>query len=184
MQSIYTYGILSHNQTQLKYCSFDNTRSECMTDLELLAINFDRVKTEYLNNLGYSEEKCKSVDAILEINTATTETKVVMIEFKNGKIERENINIKARDSLLLLCAIMGTSIEETREHFTFVLVYNQDEANLQWDARKSVAMSLKAGKSCPVFKLDKMEGVYFRKALMVEKKEFEKWLNKQYSRRA
>ena len=184
MKSIYNCGILSHNQTQLKYCSLDDTRSECMTDLELPAINFDRVKTEYLKNLGYSEEKCKSVDAILEINTETIASKVLLIEFKNGKIERGNINIKARDSLLLLCAIMGTSIEETRERFIFVLVYNQDEANLQWEARKSVAMSLKAGRSCPVFKLDKMEGVYVRKALMVEKKEFEKWLNKQYGRRA
>lgn len=179
MQSIYTYGILSHNQTQLKYCSLDNTRSEYMTGLEMPAVNFDNVKTEYLNALGYSEEKCKSVDAVLETNTEITGTQVILFEFKNGAIEKENINLKARDSLLLLCDIMGISIEETRNRFTFVLVYNQDEAKLKWQDRKSIGMSQKAGKSCPVFKLDKMEGVYFKKALMVEKGELEGWLKRQ-----
>ena len=96
MQSIYTYGILRHNQTQLKYCSLDDTRSEYMTGLEMPAVKFDNVKTEYLNALGYSEEKCKSVDAVLETNTEITETQVILFEFKNGAIEKEN----QRDELM------------------------------------------------------------------------------------
>ena len=60
-----------------------------------------------------------------------------------------------------------------------MLVFNQDRAKLKWEDLKIIAMSLRAGKSCPVFEIDKMEGVYFKKALMVEKGELEGWLKRQ-----
>lgn len=179
MTSIKDCGILSHNQTQLKFCSLDKSRSEFMTDMEIMAVNFDNVKTEYLNNIGFPEEKCKSVDAVLEANTKTKGTMVFLIEFKNGRINETEIGLKARDSLLLICDIMDTTIEETRKCFIFVLVYNQDSVRFDVRDKKAIAMSKKEGMPCPFYNLGKMEGVYFRNTLLVEKNDFEKWINKQ-----
>ena len=179
MRSIDNCGILSHNRTQLKQCSYDKAHSEYMTNLEIQAVNFDKVKTEYLKELGYSEEKCKSVDAVLETGDETIATKVVLVEFKNGDIQKNEIGQKARDSLLLLCDIMDTGIKETRELFTFVLVYNQDAVHFDSQTCKIIAMANRAGRPCPKYDLDKMEGVYFKRVLLIEKREFKKWMERQ-----
>lgn len=69
-----------------------------MTDSCIEVVNFDTVKTVYLNDIGLSEECASSVDALIE-----QENVVYFIEFKNGKLKssvKRDIKDKVRDSLL------------------------------------------------------------------------------------
>ena len=58
------YQILTDNRTTLKAASYDSANNQYMTDSALLAVNFDRVKADYLRELGYPPEMAKSVDAL------------------------------------------------------------------------------------------------------------------------
>ncbi|MBQ7594888.1 MAG: hypothetical protein IJU48_11145 [Synergistaceae bacterium] len=80
-----------------------------MTDSQLLVTNFDDVKTDYMNILGLSEEKAHSVDAIAR----GKDNLFYMIEFKNGncKTEAAKINLKIRDSLLILCDMRSKTLK-------------------------------------------------------------------------
>ena len=46
-------------------CSTDDEHEERMSTSALQVINFDKVKTAYLNQRGFSEEKARSIDALV-----------------------------------------------------------------------------------------------------------------------
>ena len=127
MKKLCEYAVFGSHRSTLKEDSIDNSEPGhiCyMTESERETINFDGVKTEYLNQRGLSEENAKSVDSLLEKDGI-----LYMIEFKNGnmKSEKSRVKIKIRDSLLIFCDIVKENISFTRENMDFILVYNEEK---------------------------------------------------------
>lgn len=178
MTELKKIGIFANNLSTLKETSKDNSnknKNEFMTESELEVVNFDRVKTKYANTLGLSEEAARSVDALTSIGGVKT-----LIEFKNGCMDTEKSKVrdKVRDSLLLLCDIVGCSICDTRENYNFILVYNEDK---NYKARISIAQNVsnKAGERLILHGLERFEKLYFKKVITCTEKEFEELLSGQ-----
>ena len=165
------YHEIKTHRGLLDECSYDSEHDEKMCASDLQVINFDNVKTAYLNDRGFSEEKAKSVDVI----ACGEENTVYLVEFKNGNIkhEKENIPIKIRDSVLIICDICKCSITDTRKDIVFVLVYNEERSNLSWETKRMIGMSVLSGKPIHYLGLDKAEGFIVKRALMLTAKQFE-----------
>ena len=164
------YQLLSQNITTLKAASRDSAHDEYMTESELHVVNFDRVKTRYLNELRCSEEMASSVDALAKGEDGT----LYMIEFKNGdcKPEGDKIRLKIKDSLLILCDICHKRLDDARKNVVFVLVVNPSRTNLTFQDRMAIAMANKSGKTSVFCGLDKIAGVFVRKVLIFDKENF------------
>lgn len=165
------YPEIKMHQGTLSECSYDAEHDENMSTSDLHVINFDNVKTAYLNSYGYSEVKAKSVDAIAKGNDDVT----YLIEFKNGDIKREkkSIPIKIRDSILIICDICHCNISKTRKDVVFVLVYNEERSNLDWATKRMLGGVSLSGRPIPYLELDRLEGFIVKKVLMVTAKQFE-----------
>ena len=169
---VYTdYHEIKKHGGLLSDCSYDSEHDEKMCTSDLQVINFDNVKTAYLNDLGYSEEKAKSVDAI----AYGVDNTLYLIEFKNGNIkyEKEYIPIKIRDSILIICDICKCSIADTRKDIVFVLVYNEERSNLPWETKRMLGAAILSGRPIHYLGLDKAEGFVVKKAIMLTAKQFE-----------
>lgn len=154
----------------LSECSYDTEHDEKMCSSNLQVVNFDHVKTSYLNDCGFSEEKAKSVDAIADGNDKLT----YLIEFKNGNINNEkSVSIKIRDSILMICDICHCNISKTREDVVFVLVYNEERSNLSWETKRLLGGANLSGRPIPYMGLDKVEGFLVKKVLMLNATKFE-----------
>ena len=124
MLQLKRYPLFKDNMDVLKNLSVDNSsphEKRYVTDSQLPAVNFDRVKDVYTRQLHISNECACSVDALLNIHGTPT-----FVEFKNGIVQNEqgNIKNKVRDSLLILCDVTGKHISYTRNSMDFILVYN------------------------------------------------------------
>lgn len=163
------YQLLKDHISNLKETSKDTsdaTNIQYMTTSTLPAIDFDAVKTAYLNFLGLSEEHAKSIDAL-----ALCDSPLVFIEFKNGNMQHEKgaVKNKIRDSLLILCDIICKSIGFTRENMEFILVYNEAK-----NSRVGIGKYLTnlEGKSSILFGLEKYEKIYFKHVYTYTEDEF------------
>lgn len=162
------YKDLFHLSTWTE-CSFDRESRESMIENTRQVINFDAVKTNYLNALHKSEECAASVDALGE----DKEGHLYFVEFKNGQIDKENIRNKVTESLLIFNAIAGGQIADTRTQAEFVLVYNSEKISIP-PLKEAAIHKARLGKvPCPLYGLDKYYGVYFAKAYMMSAKRFE-----------
>ena len=171
------YSDLKKCKGGLGNCSFDSEHNERMCESDLQVINFDKVKTSYCNQRGLTEEKAHSVDAI--VNGPDDYT--CMIEFKNGKIKnaRENVQLKLRDSILILCDLCHCNISNTRENLIFVLVYNDERSNLGWETKRYIGMKTLSTGPVKFWDLGKAEGFLVRKVMVLSKEQFsEKFLPK------
>lgn len=124
MLQLKRYPLFEENLDVLKNLSIDTSslhEKQYVTESQLPAVNFDRVKDAYTRRLHISNECACSVDALLNIHGTPT-----FVEFKNGKVQSEqgNIKNKVRDSLLILCDVTGKHISYTRSSMDFILVYN------------------------------------------------------------
>ena len=155
----------------IRETSYDSEHDEYMTDSEVKVTDFDRVKTDYMNKLGLTEENAHSVDALAK---GIEGSLFYLVEFKNGncKNEAQGINLKIRDTLLILCDICGKKISDTRESIIFVLVYNSSRTDFTSQDRYAIAMANKSGQECPKFGLDKISGTFVKKVLMLDAEEF------------
>ncbi len=119
------YALFADHKSTLKECSGDNSDGSTikfMTESQIEAVNFDKFKTKYTNDLRLSEECAASADALLQ-----TDTGLAFVEFKNGKVNNRNVKDKIRDSLLLFCDFTQKTISYTREHVDFIVVYNEEK---------------------------------------------------------
>lgn len=158
----------------MKNCSKDTKNDEFMTESELQVINFDKVKSAYTADLGLQDSKAHSVDAFVRGKDGS----FYLIEFKNGDISRKQneIHLKIRDSLLLICDICKKEISNTREDITFVFVYNEEKANITMQDRIAIAKANSSGHACSWWKLDKLEKVFVKKILIYDRDMLEKKL--------
>lgn len=167
-------------KSTLKELSLDNSNKDdikYMTESELQAINFDLVKRKYANNLGLSEEKAHSVDAIVIIKKQNLDC---FIEFKNGKIDgktKRNIRDKIRDSLLIYGDIALKNVSYTRKNTIFVLVYNEEKNGRGKSLDKFTSHLMnKAQTEEKRFGLEKFENLYFKEVHTYTEKQFDNFL--------
>lgn len=163
------YEIFRQNKTTLKETSKDDEHHEYMVESEFPVYNFDMVKRQYANGLGLSEEVAASVDAVVQ-NQET----ISFIEFKNGKVNNQNINGKIRDSLLIFCDITESNISYTRENVDFYVVYNEEKNPDPNHSRNTIAAYFmgKGNEEYIRFGLEKYRHMYFREVHTYKKEEF------------
>ncbi len=183
------FPLFAGHKTTLMQASRDDSDREhvrYMTQSDLEAVDFDLVKRLYTNDLGLSEERATSVDAIVQF-----EDHIDFIEFKNGKVNNRNIKDKARDSLLIFSDVTGETIAYTRDHVDYIVVYNIEKNPLPNQLKKgalqdspsriSIATHFleKAERPFIQFDLEKYQKLYFRKVRTYSKEEFEAYLQAQ-----
>lgn len=169
------YKQLKQYQCTMQETSKDTSKNpvQFMTLCSYKVVNFDRVKTNYLNELGLSEENAHSVDALWENND-----EIYMIEFKNGKIENRNIEQKARDSVLIFNSITKQQIDYTRKYMSFILVYNEKENNIGFRERKALAIAEKGKVDYTMWGLGKLRGFCYHRVYAMDRERFEEFLEK------
>ncbi len=191
MINIQEVEIFKSNINTLKELSKDDSDPSnpiYMTESKVLAVNFDDVKTKYVNSLGLTEEFATSFDALLSGKA----NNLVFIEFKNGdmKNQKRNVKDKIRDGLLIFCDIVGENITYSRKNVDFLLVYNGNKNPLpnqltrerpQESISRTIIQKLimsKANKEFILFGLEKFQKLYFREVHTYTELEFEKYLGK------
>lgn len=191
MDGMREFDILKECVSNLKELSKDTSISgrECyMTESTEQAIDFDKVKTRYLNSLELSEENASSVDGII-----CKDDDVIFIEFKNGNMrnEKRKVKDKIRDSLLIFGDITGMGIAHMREYGTFILVYNEDknpltdqEKRARRDGESSPSLvkiaryfSDKAEEEFIRFDLERFKKLYFKNVYTYSKERFERYIS-------
>lgn len=188
MINLNDYKIFSSNISNLKELSKDDSDKDnifYMTDSLKGAVDFDAVKTDYLNGMKKSEECATSVDGIFK-----TSKHMVFVEFKNGnmKNEKRKVKDKIRDSLLMFCDITGKHIADTREWLEFILVYNIDKNPIRNQSVKNTVQESysrleiakyftnKAKEEFIRFDLEKYKTLYFKDVHTYSKSEFDEYL--------
>jgi hypothetical protein len=143
-------------------------RGVFMTSSKKKAVNFDKFKesiaTQYA--LGNSPASC---DALY----MQSENEWILIEFKNGKIDNENvfqIRGKIFQSLLLLTEKLDKTIGFTRDNVNFILVYNEDIARI--NIGKSLYKLAGNSKFFPLG-FDGLQRLYFKDVHMWTREEFD-----------
>ena len=187
MISIENFDILKDNKASLHELSkddHDNVEENFMTDSEILAVNFDEVKRQYVNQLRHSEDDAYSVDAIFQNERGT-----FFIEFKNGKVKSSNVRWKVFDSILIFSDITNASVEWMRNNVEFILVYNAQknyDHNAQRSSERRMTPSLrkiakykkkKGNQEFIRFNLERFQGLYFRRVHTYDEIEFEEYIH-------
>lgn len=183
--------LFRENKDTLKELSKDDhdereqSTIEYMTESDFRAVDFDEVKKIYANGLGHSENDLNSVDGL-----AHTDTELVFIEFKNGKVENKNVKDKIRDSLLIFCDKTGTNISYTRQNMDFILVYNEQKNRLpnqytkgmmqRSDSRSFITKRFVqlAREEIVLFGLERFKSLYFKDVHTYTQEEFEEYIPK------
>lgn len=170
------YPILDKRAT-LRDISVDSANGEYMTELTLNAVDFDKVKEIYINNMHGKERKgYKSIDAILCEND-----KILFIEFKNGILDEddiEKIRIKIRDSIIIYSDITSTTVSYFREKVEFVLVYNKLKNSCDGLQRIKKYIEKKSRLKLIQGGFNRFKGIYFNDVHTFAVDEFERYINR------
>lgn len=119
--------ILKNNIDTLKNTSLDTCNNHYMTDSEFTAINFDEVAKCYKDDKNLDDPPASN-DALYIIDNSH----LYFLEFKNGKIEIDNIKTKIYDSLFILSDIkynygtkyINSIVEFSKSNIEYILIYN------------------------------------------------------------
>lgn len=192
MIDISTYPILSNHMTTLKNTSIDRRDDRTvvyMTESTIPAVDFDKVKEEYVKSLKLSEVP-KSNDALM----ADKNNKLIFIEFKNGYMDRVKqfaVRKKIYDSVLIFADIVSTRISDMRTYIEYILVYNGDVNNNNPDFIEkkthiqpsasftsfAKGVSSLAKEEYVLFGVKLFENYCFKKVHTYTEKEFEQYLS-------
>lgn len=121
-------SIFKNQKSTLKAVSYDDKNDTFMVDLDTEAIDFDKVKEEYIKNLKLSNTPSSNDGLVLEDSG-----RIFFVEFKNGNLQQEVFKLgkKIYDSVLIFTDLTGNSIGEMRKSVEYVLVYNE-KANVRF----------------------------------------------------
>lgn len=184
----------------LKNASKDTQNDRYMTQCRKQVVNFDSFKkyvTEKLKLSGYPY----SCDVLYRYSA----NKWFLIEFKNGKLENENMNNefvpknnefydiirKFLESLLLLTEELDQSINFFRNNITFILVYNE-QSNPFLSTKDSITKLGHMSEPIPMsylneilpndkFNVSYFDQLYAQKTFVCSKEFFEKEFIAKYS---
>ena len=171
------WPILDHFTT-LKRASFDKTNKQYMTESTIEVIDFDKIPNEYARGKHWPGVP-KSNDALF-IDHATW----TFIEFKNGKVEKDDIYRKIYDSIIMMLELnIIPSIDFVRNSVNYILVCNNTRPAPSYESehRKMIhSHTKKLAKSEIVrFELDKLLGYLLAEVHTYSPEEFEvKFVNK------
>ncbi|WP_346745196.1 hypothetical protein [uncultured Campylobacter sp.] len=123
----------------VKDISYDESNNEYMSESELEAYNFDKVKENFRKK--YDIKPPKSVDGLM-----LQEEDLIFLEFKNGNIDsktKKDICDKIFSSVLVLLTILDEKVSDLKSKLKFILIYNKDKngdidiaINLSKDAKQ------------------------------------------------
>lgn len=171
MFNVNDYDILRNHQCSLQETSKDTSKAKVqyMTTCTKKVVDFDAVKTEFLNSLNETEECAKSVDAFV------IDDYNYFIEFKNGDARKEKNDIinKAKDSMLIMNCILNRQINKSRLNDIFILVYNEKEVTINPKELRAGALAKKANKQFTLFGLGQMKGFCYKDVKTLTKDMFE-----------
>lgn len=176
--------------------SFQNA-SDSMIDYQDSVIDFDKVKINYCERYGSSNEASQSADVLI----LNKQDKIVFIEFKTGKINNRNkksrLKSKLRDSILIFNDINKLDLDFSRNNVEYILVYNQDENRSSVSEQKSQQIrqneaettdslrdiqqfvANKAGEEFVYFGLEVLKKVFISDVHTYTKTEFDEYYNTQ-----
>jgi hypothetical protein len=143
-------------------------RGVFMTASQKRVVNFDTFKNSIAAKYKVSNSP-NSCDALY----MRSKNEWFLIEFKNGKIDKEKIfqvRGKIFQSLLLLTEKLDKTIGFTRENVHFILVYNENIARIEIG---NALYSLTSNSTFSPFGLDGLQKLYFKEVCVWNKKEFE-----------
>jgi hypothetical protein len=176
LSDIYNQMLVDYGES-LKQTSIDTDkissqggREYFMTTCQKHVVNFDKFKENVVSRFKLTETP-SSCDALYMYN----ENEWFLIEFKNGKIDKEKmhqIRGKVFQSLLILTEKLNNTISFTRNNIKFILVYNED---IEHTARQQIGASLYrlAGNGHYIFFGIDGLNFYFKDVFTWNKKEFQ-----------
>lgn len=174
-------NVLVARTSTIKETSYDETNKTYMSQCNLPATNFDKVKDSYNGRSSTSFSALRSIDALLLPRNYTE--KFVFIEFKNGQIqpcwvnvpqrcpshtiqrqiynqeEILKINEKAYESLLLLNEILQENLSFDKKEVVFILVYNHNKNSLYAHRAR---LAKKAKKTFFITDFKRLRNLFFR----------------------
>jgi hypothetical protein len=150
-------------------------RGVFMTSSKKQAVNFDKLKDSIAAKyaLAVSPASC---DALY----MQSEHEWFLIEFKNGKIDKEKIfQIRGKifQSLLLLTEKLDKTIAFTRDNLNFILVYNETIARI---AIGNSLYNLAGNAQFVPFGFEGLQRLYFNDVRVWTKEEFDSNFVKKY----
>lgn len=167
--------IFSNNEEEFAKISLDDCNQVSMTRSTKKAVNFDKVKTKYLSNNSFSNDKLKSCDALFSHHMGHT-----LIEFKNGKFCINEVRIKIADSLLIIEDIKKVNIVSiAKKEIEFVFVYNEVvNAGRITASQNKIHSHLQglAKMEYIYFDLERYKGVYFKDVHTYTAAEFDTYI--------
>ena len=170
---------LSRFQNTIKELSKDDSKKNegiihYMSDDMRMAIDFDKVKEEYLAQNCLSVHYAKSVDALLQDENE----EIFFVEFKNGEFEPLEIRQKAIDSVMICGDIIDKTLSFFRNESRFLLVVSDDKMdNLNPQQKKALHLAWKSEHDIVFWGLKMLRGYCFNKVSAKSKTQFEKWLS-------
>lgn len=156
--------------SELKKTSYDDSNEQYMTESNLSVYNFDNVMKHYCKSRKIKKYIPSSADAFYVCKN----NEMYLIEFKNGRINKEDIfGIKKKilESLLVMTDLFKIHISDTREDLNFILVYN----NVKNTSYEEMVQSLDdiAKNDNSMYSLKLFEKIYFKEVFTLNQEEFE-----------
>jgi hypothetical protein len=146
-----------------------------MTSCKKTVVNIDKFKNDFVKNMRLNQAPM-SCDALCMVSPG----EFFLIEFKNGTIDdlkNYEIKVKIFETLLILTERLDKTIQFTRDHVTFILVYNEEAAQKFYIHKEVFSHTTD-------FKIDmglgRFEKIYFKSVNVYSKAEFETHFVSQY----
>jgi hypothetical protein len=155
-------------------------RGVFMTSNKKKVVNFDKFKDSVVARYA-PDNSPASCDALY----MQSENEWFLIEFKNGKIDKEKVfqvRGKIFQSLLLLTEKLDKTICFTRENLNFILVYNETipDENIQRAAVGKFLYDLAGDPEFRPFGFDGLQKLYFKEVHAWTRKQFDSNFVKRY----
>lgn len=175
----------------MKETSFDSDNKEYMTESTLEVVNFDGLKDQFVRTLNNKSKKLLcSNDALF----FSSEDEIFMIEFKNGKIDKNtiyNLFWKNFDSILIYLHYDLHDIKTIKSKLNYILVYNEEKNSTEEGTTDSISQSnsrvkigqtlaSKAKNNFILFGLNYFKGYTFKEVYTLTETEFEELFLKKW----
>lgn len=164
----------------MKDCSLDDSRGnhKYLVDFEVdkKVVNFDKMKRLFCKEyLDIEETSMKSVDCYLELTTG----EMVLIEFKNGKLKKEEekikLKLKLKDSMLIICDAFEKSIKDVKDRLIYIVVYNSEKNPQKNKKGKQYVYNRSSKKYRCRFDLEDLDENIVQKILTLDEYEFKEY---------
>lgn len=125
--------LMNSVKSTLKATSKDKEHNEYMVNITDMVVNFDNYMDNYVDSTNSINGcKPKSCDALLQL----AENRYVFVEFKNGRVDKDDVRSKMSASCLCLLDTLDKKVDYARTNIDFILVYNKEKNSFSTPTRK------------------------------------------------